>query len=349
VPNRPEDIWKFLSTGPSFRPGDLLESHVTPLDRETPVPDPTRAQSEFSDRFWSDGTPRLTAYEYLGLKQSPCFKGGKITCSSCHTMHGGDVAGQIEPSMRGDRACTQCHEAISRDVAAHTHHPPASSGSRCLDCHMPRVVYGVLTIHRSHRVESPDVRRDVEGGRPNACTGCHLDRDALWAADRMRDFWGERYQQPRTRPDRAPLHLPEALASLHAGDPVQRAVYFSQTGRADTAVAPRDRGFVLASTLVGLGDGYGAIRTIARRSALELDRSLGLGLEDRLRAFDVQAARAERDPALAALVRAFEAGARGRLGMPPPGKLLTDDYRLDLAQIRALLERQSDRSISIGE
>ncbi len=224
IPDPIDKIWTFMDTGPTFRPGGVLAGHVTPLTRDTPVPPPGEPDT-FRQRFWSDGTARLTAYEYVGLTQSPCFRGGTFSCTSCHTMHAGNAAGQLAPDRLGDRACTQCHAAIARDVGAHTHHAPASSGSRCVECHMPRIVYGVLDIHRSHRVEVPDVARDVEGGRPDACTACHADRDAAWAADRMRDFWGARYRRPAARPDGVALEIPEALASLHAGDPVQRAVY----------------------------------------------------------------------------------------------------------------------------
>jgi predicted CXXCH cytochrome family protein len=349
LPDPMEKLWTFLDTGPTFRPGGRLEGHVAPIRRDTPSADP-HDPNAFRDRFWGDGTARLTAYEYLGTTQSPCFAGGRFECRTCHTMHGGDAAGQIEPEMRGDRACTQCHAAIARDVSAHTHHPAASSGSRCLECHMPRMVYGVLELHRSHRVESPDVARDVEAGRPNACTACHLDRTAGWAAERMRAFWGPRHGDPRARPDGAPLDVPEALASLHAGDPVQRAVYVAALGRADSAVAPGARGFLLANALVGLGDGYGAIRTLARRSALDLDRTLGLGLGGALRDYDPEAPRARRDPALEALVRRLaDAAAGARLPPPPPGALVGPGWQLDVAAIRALLGLQSRQEISIGE
>jgi predicted CXXCH cytochrome family protein len=349
LPDPPGKIWTYLDTGPTFRPGGLLAGHVTPLTRDTPVPDPSQPDEVFRDRFWSDGTARLTAYEYLGVTQSPCFRGGRFSCGSCHTMHGGDVAGQLEPERRGDRACTQCHVEIGANVAAHTHHAPESSGSRCLDCHMPRAVYGVLSIHRSHRVESPDVRRDVEGGRPNACTTCHADRDARWAGEKMRAFWGDRYDAPRSRPDLASLDVPEALASLHAGDPVQRAVYFSELGRAERAVPRARLGAVFANALVGLGDGYGAIRMFARAAAIRLDAALGLGLGDQLRGYDVQAARSVRDPALQAILRAFQQAAPAKLGPPPAGMFVTGDYRLDLDAIRGLLALQADRAISIGE
>jgi hypothetical protein len=268
-------------------------------------------------------------------------------------MHAGDAAGQIAPDRIGDNACTQCHAAIARDIGAHTHHAPASSGSRCVECHMPRIVYGVLEIHPSHRVEVPDVARDVEGGRPNACTLCHSDRDAAWAADRMRDFWGARYRRPGARPDGAPLDAPEALVSAHAGDPLQRAVYVTALGRADSAVPAAARGFMLANALVGLGDGYGAVRFLARRSARalakELDRSLEPGISDDLTAYDVQAARAARDPALQALLQRFAAAAHARLPPPPAGAFVTRDYHLQIDRIRPLLGLQQDHVISVGE
>jgi hypothetical protein len=347
LPDPLDKIWTFFDTGPTFRPGGLLAGHVTPIDRDTPVPqgDP----DTFRQRFWGDGTARLTAYEYLGLTQSPCVRGGHFACTSCHTMHAGDVAGQLAPDRLGDRACTQCHGEIGRDVRAHTHHAPASSGSRCVECHMPKVVYGVLEIHRSHRIESPDVARDVEAGRPNACTACHAERDAGWAADRMRDFWGPRYRRPAARPDGGPLEVSEALASLHAGDPLQRAVVVAALGRAELAVAPSARGFALANTLVGLGDAYGAVRFLARRSALALDRSLGLGLSGEIAAYDVQAGRAVRDPALPALLERFAAAARERLPPPPPGAFVKPDYHLDLERIRPLLGLQAQHVISVGE
>jgi predicted CXXCH cytochrome family protein len=352
LPDPMEKLWTFLDTGPTFRPGGLLAGHVRPLARDLPVPPPGDADM-FKQRFWSDGTARLTAYEYVGLMQSPCFRGGQFSCTSCHTMHAGDAAGQIAPDRIGDRACTQCHAAIARDIGAHTHHAPASSGSRCVECHMPRIVYGVLEIHPSHRVEVPDVARDVEGGRPNACTLCHSDRDAAWAADRMRDFWGARYRRPGARPDGAPLDAPEALVSAHAGDPLQRAVYVTALGRADSAVPAAARGFMLANALVGLGDGYGAVRFLARRSARalakELDRSLEPGISDDLTAYDVQAARAARDPALQALLQRFAAAAHARLPPPPAGAFVTRDYHLQIDRIRPLLGLQQSHVISVGE
>ncbi len=96
---------KWLRTGPTFRSGDSLTRHVVPVSRMTPSPS-DRLPDLFKLRFWEDGTPRLTAYEYQGIAMSACHGDGGLRCGSCHTMHGGDPAGMIEPVMRGDDACT---------------------------------------------------------------------------------------------------------------------------------------------------------------------------------------------------------------------------------------------------
>ncbi len=348
LPSPPEKIWTYMESGPTFRPGDVLAGHVEPIRRDTP-PLGADASRGFEERFWSDGTARLTAYEYLGVTQSPCYDGGELTCFSCHVMHGGDVHGQIEPHMRSDAACTQCHAELAADLRAHTHHDPAGAGSRCLDCHMPHMVYGVVEIHRSHRIESPDTRRDVEGGRPHACTQCHADRDALWAADRMREWWGERYERPRSRPDGAPLEVPEALASLHAGDAVQRAVYAWRLGRPESALDETGRAAAALNLIVTLGDGYPSVRVIARRSLRALDERAGLGLRPWLERFDPLAPPEQRTPALLELLEQAPRALGRKLARPADALMIDARGRLDLERVRRLLDLQSDHVISIGE
>jgi hypothetical protein len=106
---------------------------------------------------------------------------------------------------------------------------------------------------------------------------------------------------------------------------------------------------LLANTLVTLGDGYGAVRLIARRAAIELDRAVGTRLAYDLRAFDVQAPRERRDQALAEILLALEKNAKGRLPAPPAATFVSADYQLDLERIRALLGLQAASTISVGE
>ncbi|HEY7376530.1 MAG TPA: multiheme c-type cytochrome, partial [Polyangia bacterium] len=85
------DVGPFLAHGDPFVPGDDLGRYSRPLQRETSL----RGQpGAFAARFWDDGTPRLTAYEFQGLLQSKCAQQGGLTCSSCHGMHEGDPRGQ---------------------------------------------------------------------------------------------------------------------------------------------------------------------------------------------------------------------------------------------------------------
>ena len=86
----------------------------------------------FASRFWQDGSPRLTAYEYQGLMRSKCFRAGtpgqRITCISCHEMHGGDPRGQLTEKMKTNAACTQCHEQFTKpaQLVEHTKHSAES-------------------------------------------------------------------------------------------------------------------------------------------------------------------------------------------------------------------------------
>jgi hypothetical protein len=264
-------------------------------------------------------------------------------------MHGGDVHGQIEPAMRGNQACLQCHAAIGRDVSAHTKHATASSGSTCMECHMPRIVYGVLEIHRSHRIESPDARRDAEAGRPNACTLCHLDRSPLWTARTMDRLWGPGYAEPRSRADEAPLELPDAVASILAGDPLQRAVYARALGRADAPLDPHDKAFLRAHLAVTMGDGYPSIRWLAQNSLAALERELPLDLGGAIAAIDHTSSADERRADVLGLIRLVAASSRSKLHPPRSGQLLRPDFTPELETIIQLTNQQAARSISIGE
>ena len=81
-------------------------------------------------------------------------------------------------------------EARSR----HSHHAGRSQQSRgtCIDCHMPRVVYGVLDVHRSHRIEVPDP--GARGGvRPPRCLyGLSRRRDTGMGGRRRAPLVGAR-------------------------------------------------------------------------------------------------------------------------------------------------------------
>jgi predicted CXXCH cytochrome family protein len=267
-----DDVGPFLAHGDPFVPGDDLALTTSPLWRDTPLAGDREA---FAARFWADGTPRLTAYEYQGLLQSRCAQEGALTCTSCHGMHEGDPRGQLRARLRGtaaDTMCTACHAALADGAAAarHTHHEAVGTGARCVGCHMPRVVYGVLDVHRSHRVEVPDPARAAAAGRPDACTGCHVERTPRWAAAERARLWGVALAADGAPPAGDAVDASDAPGpeeALFAGDSLTRAVAADALGRAQVPLAPAARAARTGALLEAMtSDAYPAVRHLAWRA-----------------------------------------------------------------------------------
>jgi predicted CXXCH cytochrome family protein len=260
---RDEDEWWASGYARSFRAGDALEpsrSLVVPswLGSE-PHEEPTtpRLETTAESLFWPDGEIRVGGREHNGLVASACYARGegeqKITCTSCHSMHRGEPAGQLAPDSQGDRACTSCHEKGSE----HVHHAAGSPGAACVGCHMPKTSYALYAAVRSHRIDSPRVATG-RGAKPNACNLCHLDRSAAWAAGYLADWYGG----PR---DAAESRAPAVQVLGLSGDAAVRALVADALGGAEAMAAGGTGGAppVLAELLA---DPYAAVRFVAARS-----------------------------------------------------------------------------------
>jgi formate-dependent nitrite reductase cytochrome c552 subunit len=84
--------------------------------------------------------------------------------------------------------CLTCHDQIRRRIAQHTRHAVNSEASRCVSCHMPRIVNALLFKARSHQIEIPRAdltQRFGQNDSPNACLNCHSEKDANWAAAKL--------------------------------------------------------------------------------------------------------------------------------------------------------------------
>lgn len=243
------DVGRYLAHGDPYVPGDELAATSHPLAIDTPLRGEPGA---FAARFWPDGTARLTAYEQQGVLQDRC----DASCEDCHSMHDyASAEGQLRADLSGDALCTQCHESLASVTAARSH--ARHDGVACVDCHMPRIVYGIRTIHRSHRIEIPHPAAQSERGRPDACTLCHVDRSAAWAD---RGIGAADEQHAATEGSRVG-------EMLFGGDPIERAVAAAAIGRAlrehDDANAS---GWLVAAMR---DDPYPAVRGIAWRALSE--------------------------------------------------------------------------------
>jgi predicted CXXCH cytochrome family protein len=214
----------------------------------------------------------LTAYEYQGLLRSQCYVKGhpenRINCLTCHSMHSGDPKGQIKPVNRTDQACLKCHEQFAEParLAAHSGHSAESSGSRCYDCHMPRVVYGIMTIHRTHDITVPDPRLTAAQGVPNACNQCHLDQSVNWAIRESKRIWPQRFADAETSKDKS-FDEPEGVRALFAGDALTRAMAAEALGvwAAGGSIKPKnaDPDWAVPFLIEAFGDNYPIVRYFA--------------------------------------------------------------------------------------
>ena len=236
IPDPPQRIRTMMDHDP-YDPGENLRDFYKPVEREDKIDN-----FSFASRFWQDGSPRLTAYEYQGLLRSKCFREGKpgqrITCISCHEMHGGDPRGQLTEKMKTNAACTQCHQQFTTpaQLVDHTKHSAESTGSLCYNCHMPRIVYGIMSAHRTHDITNPAPDETIQFTKPNACNQCHFD----WSVNRViaesKRLWPKGFAG--TSPGDAKFDQGEGERALFSGDAVMRALTAAAMTPANDTTAP---------------------------------------------------------------------------------------------------------------
>ena len=137
--------------------------------------------------FYRDGRFRETVFIAESFVRSACFRKGGATCGNCHNPHPADAPTNpvsLKFANEPDRMCVACHEQFRANPQAHTHHAAASEASRCVSCHMPRIMNALLFEARSHQIDDvPDAEMAARFGpseSPNACLMCHKDRNAAW-------------------------------------------------------------------------------------------------------------------------------------------------------------------------
>ena len=176
--------------------------------------------------FYPDGRDLGENYTQTSWLMSPCVKGGKLHCVTCHTSSGR----YRFKKEKFNNACLPCHEERVKNVAAHSHHPAESEASRCISCHMPKTEFARMQ-RTDHSMLPPTPATTIAYQSPNACNICHADKNAAWADKQVRS-WRERdYQAPVLR--RAALvdaarkrdwtKLPEMLAYIN--DPGRDEVF----------------------------------------------------------------------------------------------------------------------------
>jgi tetratricopeptide (TPR) repeat protein len=150
---------------------------------------------EFSRKgFYKDGRFRQTTFMVEALERSKCFKKAAVSCGTCHDPHSHDVASNptsLKLRDHPDLMCTGCHTQFQDSVRAsqHSHHSEGSEGSRCVSCHMPRIMDSLLFRARYHQTDDiPNAEMTKRFGQeesPNACLLCHQGKDADWVQQQL--------------------------------------------------------------------------------------------------------------------------------------------------------------------
>jgi tetratricopeptide (TPR) repeat protein len=208
-----------------FVPGDSFFDHFS------------LAIADLSEVYYADGQVREENYEFASFLSSRMYASG-VTCLHCHDPH------KARPLEQGNALCMKCHngsfpKSVRIDPATHTFHAAESTGSQCVNCHMPQTVYMQRHSRHDHGFTIPDPLLTKRHGIPNACNRCHTDKDADWSLAAVEKWYGEKMNRPSRR--RA-----QVVAAARAGDA-------NATGALLAMLADKDNVFWQASAAALLG------------------------------------------------------------------------------------------------
>jgi predicted CXXCH cytochrome family protein len=240
--------------------------------------------------YFPDGQQRDEVYNWGSFLQSKMHRAG-VTCSDCHEPHSAKLRAE------GNAVCAQCHLPARYDNPKHHFHKAGGKGSACVDCHMPPRTYMVVDPRRDHSLRVPRPDQSVALGVPNACTGCHGDKDAAWAAAALEARLGHKPQGFQhfagalAAAERGEAGAGAMLAAL-VGDPSQPMIARASAAQAlGAALSPQTLDALRAP--LGAADPVLRLAAVSALEALPDEPRLALAaplLEDPVRAVRVEAA-----------------------------------------------------------
>jgi predicted CXXCH cytochrome family protein len=239
--------------------------------------------------YFADGQIQDEVYVYGSFLQSKMYRAG-VSCGDCHEPH------SLKLRAPGDDLCARCHAPERFAVPEHHHHELDSEGARCVGCHMPSRTYMVIDDRHDHsfRVPRPDLTHEL--GSPDACSGCHADRDASWAAQEVAG-WGAKLAPASAAralalgrtgaPDAADalreLARSESEPAIARASAIQLLARFPSTASTEAiARAARDRDPLVRAAAARAAESLPPTERLAR---------IGVLLEDPLRSVRIEAAR----------------------------------------------------------
>ena len=175
-------------------------------------------------RQLAGGMATWNSTEYTDAMRGSCYS--QLKCTDCHDPHQPTGKRWTVALAETDAVCLKCHQQFQqpRERAAHTHHKPSSSGSHCLDCHMPHLNEGLQDVVRTHMIFSPTEPRMIETNQPNACNLCHTDQGIDWTLRHLDDWYHKQYAEPVIEANYGDREQPAAVGWLHSQDQSVRLI-----------------------------------------------------------------------------------------------------------------------------
>jgi predicted CXXCH cytochrome family protein len=145
--------------------------------------------------FWHNGTAHKNRIQGNTFAQSVMAHSG-LQCTNCHESHGSLHRSLTVKSAETNALCLTCHgpgKTVGPDYKTldeHTHHAPLSTGSRCIECHMPKTgENSVAAEARNHTFNFISPADTIKTGDPNSCNTCHTDKTPQWALTEVRKWY----------------------------------------------------------------------------------------------------------------------------------------------------------------
>jgi predicted CXXCH cytochrome family protein len=206
---------------------------------------------------YANGSATWNSTEYTDAMRGGCYS--QLTCTRCHDPHESIGHEWSHTPAEDDAVCLSCHQKFEHEPAraAHTHHSLNHDGSRCMNCHMPRINEGLQEVVRTHTIFSPTDRSMIEMNHMNACNLCHVERPIDWTLTHLKNWYGKTFREGKIDANYPHRDGPAAIGWLKSDNESVRLV-------AADALARGEARWALPELILALDDPFLLNRQFAR-------------------------------------------------------------------------------------
>ncbi len=219
---------------------------------------------------YANGIATWNSTEYTDAMRGSCYS--ELTCIRCHNPHESIGHEWSHTAAEDDAVCLSCHQKFEpvEARASHTHHPLESEGSRCMNCHMPRINEGLQEVVRTHTIFSPTDHAMIHSNQVNACNQCHVEKPIDWTLANLKNWYGQTFSEQDIAANYPNREQPTAIGWLKSDNESIRLV-------AADALARAKAHWSLPELLQALDDPFVLNRQFAR---IALEKMLQLKLSE---------------------------------------------------------------------